>query len=92
MISYKKFTSERLLIKMLRPRVCRFCPTTDENNFEPDDGKLYPLQLFYVDKNQRNQKLNNIGLICRIHIKRYRGRLLIARALNFKDFVGTGRL
>lgn len=91
MIQFKKYTSEKQLIKQL-PRVCKFCKTTDENNFDPDDGKLYSLELAYRDKNFRNQKLNNLLLICRRHKKLFKHVFLFSETLPYKFFKPTGRI
>jgi hypothetical protein len=68
MFQAKKYKSDAEIVKSipLSNRRCFFHPsTTDENNFDPMDGKLYQLELAFRNGNRKDQRKENIILICR---------------------------
>ena len=46
-------------------RSCFYCGTTEENNFDPENGKLYQLDVVSLDKNLNNSRTGNHIFVCK---------------------------
>ena len=85
MFSYRTYKAEALLKKELLPKKCGYCGGTQENNFDPKDGKLYALELGYRDKNSRNQNPRNLVFVCRRCKDLLRGKILIKKTPSIES-------
>ena len=68
MIIFRTFKAKTELKETARKRSksrCHFCGITQDQNYDPNDGKLYLFDLIFLDGNSRNQNPSNLALGCR---------------------------
>lgn len=88
MISYKTYLPKEALKKLIKVKKCMRCGISIEENFDPNDNKLYDFQLVFRDGNPQNQKENNLGFLCR----RCLGGKKKGTITPYQLFRGSGRV